>query len=427
MSLLSLLYQCSKYSPQQWSTYDNFLLDKQWDIGAFATSYNPGAISLGSYGLKYGTWTPWEERKAHGGMILGFPRGILLLEAQTKPLQFLRSAVGKLLEGIARQDSDSQSARFLKLFEHDPTSPIKNDFSARQLSSAFLNQPFSAPPLFDITAFCSIGTLQLDLVGDHLTFLQTEPKYMRNYIIQVLKGGTDDSRWQENKSGMIAQWVFQDAARFLLWERICEETRGLHNIYNLYHDDISPGKPMPVPYEDSLTVLNELLLEEAKWRASFIERALPTRPAFRQHHKVHWIQSQGQAICVTKRSDTTSSYVKTFFTDRLEFCLRILIQDSWHNPWTYTQDDTSRGTARRFDPSTIFAMLDQHLTECHKNGLKDELSRLDQVLYVLYSELSAIFQMLSMLQLHQPTFPELFVNQIKEKQLGKAWNYLQEG
>jgi hypothetical protein len=44
--LLSLLYNRTQYTPEQWAPYDKFLLDKDWELGSFDTTYNANCIVI---------------------------------------------------------------------------------------------------------------------------------------------------------------------------------------------------------------------------------------------------------------------------------------------------------------------------------------------------------------------------------------------
>jgi hypothetical protein len=74
--LLSLLYNRVKYSPEEWSSYDNFLLSPQCRQGAFSISYHGDCIVM--HGEKEGQLSPWDEEQAHSWSIVGFPRRILI-------------------------------------------------------------------------------------------------------------------------------------------------------------------------------------------------------------------------------------------------------------------------------------------------------------------------------------------------------------
>ncbi|XMA07874.1 hypothetical protein WAI453_000665 [Rhynchosporium graminicola] len=215
------------------------------------------------------------------------------------------------------------------------------------------------------------------------------------------------------------QWIMKDAARFLSWDRICEEAGRLQELHSIYQGDISTEEPLPTAYRKALPGLNALLLEEARWRCAFLERTLPTRPGFRKHYKLVWNQRKGYVKCKTAQADAFEHCAKTFSTDRLEFCLRVLVQDPWMNPGFWDPEaDCSERLGRRFDPSVICAMLNQHLEESYKQGLKEEISRLDQILYDSYTDLYAIFHTMSMLRLHQPTFKPKHVRSILPQRLG---------
>ena len=360
----------------------------------------------------------------HRSFAIGFPRGILLLEAQQNLLSFLRNTVGELLQGRHRLDSSTQSDRFFELFERNMSSSIRIDTGEHQLS-AFLNQAFTAPAAFDVDALNSIATLQRNMQADHLTLLQTDPKYMRHYVSQILEGTPADGLREDRRNSVVAMWFLKDTSRLLSWERICEETAKLQQLCSNLHgltvyDDQSPAK-----IREAIGCISALLSEETRWRIDFIGRSLPTRPGFRKLYKFHWMQNNNGATMVTRRMRSNETYTDAFYTDRLEFCLRILVQDPWETPSNRRIRAASEST-RRFEPSDIFAMLDQHLAESQMRGRKDELARLDQVLYELYSELSAVFQMLSMLRLSQPTFQQPNLDSIKNKQSGKAWRYIQK-
>ncbi|KUJ15560.1 uncharacterized protein LY89DRAFT_783691 [Mollisia scopiformis] len=96
--LLNIIYNRVKYSPKQWWGFDNYLLDKQWKIGSLSTPYNRSGLV--TYGSRYGDLVPWQERSAHAHDIIGFPRGILVLEAQMKLSETLKAIVEKLVEGV---------------------------------------------------------------------------------------------------------------------------------------------------------------------------------------------------------------------------------------------------------------------------------------------------------------------------------------
>ncbi|KAF7890293.1 hypothetical protein EAF00_008608 [Botryotinia globosa] len=71
-------------------------MQRNWDIGSLALDYNGNSIILA--GSAYvGTTTQWKSEEAHRWTSIGFPRAILILEAQVHLLSFLRSTVERIL------------------------------------------------------------------------------------------------------------------------------------------------------------------------------------------------------------------------------------------------------------------------------------------------------------------------------------------
>lgn len=54
-SLLSVLYNRIKYSPQHWAPFDNYTIDKSWNLGALQLLYNRNCIVM--HGAGYGKLT----------------------------------------------------------------------------------------------------------------------------------------------------------------------------------------------------------------------------------------------------------------------------------------------------------------------------------------------------------------------------------
>jgi hypothetical protein len=64
------------------------------------------------------------------------------------------------------------------------------------------------------------------------------------------------------------------------------------------------------------------------------------------------------------------------------------------------------------------------LTDCSGKLRKEELARLDEILYGKYSELAAMHELLSILRLHHPLAGKLTLEEAKNTQIGKAWRYI---
>lgn len=102
LRLLGLLYNRVQYSPEQWAPYDSFLLNDQWLLGSLELTYNGQCVVM--HGPDYGKLKKWKADEAHSWSTIGFPRGILILEAQEKLLKFLRKSIVLLLNGLVREN-----------------------------------------------------------------------------------------------------------------------------------------------------------------------------------------------------------------------------------------------------------------------------------------------------------------------------------
>lgn len=103
--LLSLIHTRAINPPVDWVSFNNEQLRTAWSTGFLSADFNAGAVIM--YGTNYGTWTPWEAKAAHRADILGFPRGRIVIEAQATLMEFLRTVVRLLLEGLTEEEPPS--------------------------------------------------------------------------------------------------------------------------------------------------------------------------------------------------------------------------------------------------------------------------------------------------------------------------------
>jgi hypothetical protein len=187
-----------------------------------------------------------------------------------------------------------------------------------------------------------------------------------------------------------AQWMMRDAVRFWTWERILEEVQKLAQ-----HEDISCNSMMlSSRSQQALSAVEELIVHRLKYRAQAIAYVLPPRPGFRDSWKNDWLQVKQTTSHKYDRAHPETSLPLLFLKDRLDFCLTAMVLD----PLAENNPDR----APWYDYSMLFANLDDYLRDCEKKGKKKEFSRLDGVLYALYSDLSAIHGILALVRLRRP-------------------------
>lgn len=155
-------------------------------------------------------------------------------------MSFLREVVTRLVREPVQNDAATQSNNFTKALEQGLKKVNENSTSI-EFASAYLNQPFSAPPIFDMQKLVSLAQTQLNLHGDHLWLLQTDPSYMRRYHTVVLAGGLDETLTNQTKKLAMPFWLMKDAVCFWTWEWILEEVQKLNAIRADLSDDARAG------------------------------------------------------------------------------------------------------------------------------------------------------------------------------------------
>lgn len=148
------------------------------------------------HGLRYGEVVDWKACLAHRADILGFPKARLVLEAQAYLMSSLRKVVDGILQGVdtnASPAAEKWNSMVLMGFRH--TNVVK-------LWSPYTNQAFSLPPSFSTSTLISLAQTRLEATVDHLWLLQTEPAYMKRFIVNMCHGG-----FYELSKDMGASWL----------------------------------------------------------------------------------------------------------------------------------------------------------------------------------------------------------------------------
>jgi hypothetical protein len=409
LRFLSLLYNRVKYSPAQWAPFDNFLLAEQWRIGAFDTSYNEGSIIIGDN--EYGKYTAWTPKAAHEWTAIGFPRGILILDAQQHLMKLLCNIVENLVEGTVRGDDIHRGDNFTKTLQDGLR---KENGPCVKFASVYLNQAFSAPPVFSIQALLSTAQTQVSSHAEHLRLLQTKPSYMCQHAASVVAGSLGENLTTTNKLVWAASHLMHDAIRFWSWEWILEEVQTLQKA-QLKSGNLSRKNTFPKEYTRALTSLEALLMFLARLFASQIYRVLPHRPGFRSKWKATFTQDF-QASAIQARQAENIQDGKLFNTNRLDFILSTLVVHCYNK----VNFDTS---VRNWHPR-LFAILEEHLIELGRKGDKKEMDRFDKVLSTMYADLSALSQMITMIRFHQPYVPESSFEEVQNSETSRGWRYI---
>lgn len=349
------------------------------------------------YGPRYGELVDWQAGPAHRADILGFPRALLVLEAQAYLMGILRKIVDKTLES-ADLSKPATSEKW--------KSVINLGFKQSgmvEFWSPYTNQAYSAPPVFDIDKLLSIVQTRLDAANDHLWFLQTEPAYMRRYIRILFQGELFKHASPDEAAWLLVQELFQDLGACWWWRWIKVEASYVKDRRHHVRDNIHPGKRLPPSYDRAIGALELLLVNRVINCASHLSVVVPPRPGFRHLWSFKRLPNADGTAALDIQRKGTMDTKELFHKDPLEWCL--------------LQLQGAPDKQSNFDHAMLFAILEWHLA----NSATKERARLDDVLYGTLSDLAAFHEMLVSVRLSRPQNEARDIDQVLKSDDREAW------
>ncbi|KAF5556912.1 ycfA domain-containing protein [Fusarium mexicanum] len=377
--LFALLHYRTAYSPQSWATFDNRQLTFSWADGNFDVDFCSKCIVM--YGDEYGSLVDWEAKAAHRGDTLGYPRAILVLEAQAHLLEVLCNIVDKVLEGV----DPLQPPRAEKW--HDVVShEAFKETGAVEFWSPYTNQAFSRPPTFNGDYLISLAKSRLDDIGDHLWYLQCDSAYMKRHVKMISATEIFKKASADQRAMMIPEQIVLELQTYCCWQWIESECSHVETIRRRFSDCIYPGMPLPPKYDKALGALELLLLGQVMQKILFLEEQLPHIPGMQKHWELDPSQipsdAPSDAVGTTKRR-TPQNTQQSLDDDPLDWCL-VQLQGKPDNQ-------------SHFDHAMLFAMIQDHLS-----NNPSEAKRLDEITHQTLSDLSTCHEMLIAVQSHRP-------------------------
>ncbi|KAG6367689.1 hypothetical protein INS49_001884 [Diaporthe citri] len=210
-ALLALFHCRSAYGPSEWAAFDGEQFKGHWCWGFFDCDHSCKTIVL--YGEEeYGSLVDWDAGQIHRGDTVGFPFGILVLEAQAYLMGVLRKALDTILQGI----DDSHPIRTVKWQQATATGTFRRTNDIEPWSS-FTWGAFCAPPKFDMAYWASLAQSRREKAEDHLRALQCDPAYMRRSIRVV----ADSAQWSQISAKTKGMWftgkICEAMESYYLW------------------------------------------------------------------------------------------------------------------------------------------------------------------------------------------------------------------
>ncbi|TVY32367.1 hypothetical protein LOCC1_G008893 [Lachnellula occidentalis] len=367
--LMGLVHNRTRYGPEQWALHDNQKLDWSWNGGML--EIDASNLCMIMHGPRYGELVSWEIKSAHSSEIVGFPRGKLILDAQETLYKFLRRSMKLLCEGMNQENAGE-------------TAPQSNQLDFKRsgridLWSTYINQPFSAPPAFNIEELHSKALARFQQMGDHLWLLQTDPAYLRQVIRTAAESFLVGHPIDEVHKWAVRD-IYTDIWSYWSWSWIVEAIENVRAMQTRFRDNIHPGQPLPPEYEQVLQEFELLLESQTRNWARPLPELLAWRPGFKDYFKFD--HSDPDQVSIEGIVDVPNLMRK----DPLFYILHILPEDfECKKPPSY-------------DMISRWAFLEDHLS----TTTPKDAARLDAKLYDRYSDYAALHELYSLVHLHRP-------------------------
>ena len=388
--IFALLHVRTEYTLDDWATFDMHQLGDPWKVGLFAVEFS--SLCIIAHGGGYGDVVPFESNAAHRGDILGFPRARLLLEAQSRLMGFLLRLFDLTLE---RANLDVPSST---KWQGTCKEGFRITSDVAQWSQ-YTNQPFSAPPLFDIEAIINAAELRLNAIGDHLAFIQTDPSYVRRYIQLVSQGDAYKQPSGPGAFAMIDSMICYEVTTLYWWYCAKEEAEHVRDVLRRYSDQIHCGSALPPEYGRALASLEDVLVKQMGVRSQILLPEILQRPGFARYWTVQ---------CLSTHLEFR----------RTEF--KPTANKLWEDPlyWCLANICAKPDQPMRFDHASLFIFLENHLA---KSPIQ-ETSRLDEILLNQLSDYAVNHQLLRAVRLHRPRNKAGVAFETLETKSRRVWN-----
>lgn len=395
--LLSLLFNRVRFSPQEWATYDNYKLRYPWEIGALNVVFSPLWVLM--HGKKYGTLFMWNAQRAHSWEWVGFPRAHLVISTQLYVLDFLKKIVDIL---ISRVRGD-----FLGSVKWNETwsSGFGKKGATHGIFSGYLNQPYNAPPMFNIDTLISIAGARMNETADHLWLLQTDPAYFRHIIENFSKGRIAAQSSTYRRNLITARDLIHDVYTCWTWKWVVEECKNFKALQLQFSGQIRWGQPLPQEYDKALGGLEGLVIYLMNQRSQTIEISLPQSPGFSDGFKM----THNTKLSIWKVRQKEAYAYRDPMKDPLDWVLNHLCGEP--------------DKPRHLDRSMLFGFLEEHLASCSAK----ERNRLDERLYYRLSDYAAFHEMLVIIRQHRPRWIKRDIGDMRCSETRKAWRYINKG
>ncbi|KAE9964141.1 hypothetical protein BLS_008598 [Venturia inaequalis] len=372
-ALFALLHYRSAFAPHEWAPYDNTQLNLSWSLAHFDLQFTTLCVVM--HGPGYGREiVNFDLDAIHRQDIIGFPRARLILEAQAYLMRFLRNTAEAILATV---DQPTGSKNWLAV----SGAGLGHAGGELGYRSTYAHQAYTRPPSFEASKLLSICEVQMNALEDHLSFLQTNPQYMKRHVQIIRQGKLYELMRNDQKGRMLFNALIKEVMTYWRWKWLKAECQHVKSLQDRFRDSICQGQSLPAMYDKALGALELFLANLVNWRADDLGMQLSERPGFSSYYT--FTAKEGGAKLVAN-PNSQLSLTELYEQDPLFWCL-IQLTANMKSP-----DHHDRGH--------LFAFLEQHLLTCRAEDRK----RVDVEIRRTVSDLMAYFEILMNVRLHRP-------------------------
>ncbi|MCJ1238935.1 hypothetical protein MMC14_006927 [Varicellaria rhodocarpa] len=386
-TVLKLLRVRTAYEPAEWVSFDNKQLLPAWEWGALEEKYAFGCVTL--HGDEYGKWEVYSQVDMHAARSWGTPRALLILEAQADLSNFLIGFLRQLLVDVTLGEpskSGSMSADEIAEGAASELGLINWEGSSSSLSMLYYEEPFSAPPNFNlrtINRLIEVAEDKLAEAQDHLCFLQSDPGYFYSNMVYDKDQWKGTSFSKEKQRYLLAdRALHMPTGDALIWQHIVEECRNVRHEFLNHQEHVHVGQSLPKRYGQALGSLHLLLSHALSRKSRNVGELVYVSPACKENWVLH--RNSRKELELRTKTGKRATWAELAKQDPIYFCFLVLDQES--------QAPVS------LDFANLLLFLDDHLSKCSRS----EAAKIDQISYHRLSDLAALHKLLDVVRMHLP-------------------------
>lgn len=250
--LLALLHNRSHHKPSEWALFDSEQVKVPFNLTTYIqVAYNPHCVSMN--GETFGKLITSDATRAHNFDIVGYPRARIILQAQSALSTLLRRITKTILE--CQLDS---AAKGRDLWDAMSASGFRKSTHTVSISVRF-NQPFSAPPKFNLRQVVETLRSRRDAAADELWLLQVDPAYTRQYLAQRKSNGKYNALGEQQRQQYVVSWMLLALEMFNRWQEMVRQAEKVIDIEIRCQSEVKGRERLQVEYANALRGLQYTL------------------------------------------------------------------------------------------------------------------------------------------------------------------------